>query len=158
MGQATGDLQAIWSMTTAHPGHVPIHHFQQEFQMKSNRAITIMLAAFFVCGQAYAQSKIQCHLADDGSYHAALIWQNTLGTERANEICRNHAHAIGLGVSTQHADASQARQTEVKSEVRLRVQESRFDAQTIERARQSVLADVPSPTANAEAAGYAAMW
>ena len=37
---------------------------------------------------AMAQSKIQCVQGAQGEVQAALIWQNTLGAHRANEICR----------------------------------------------------------------------
>lgn len=37
---------------------------------------------------ALAQSKIQCVQGAQGEVQAALIWQNTLGAQRANDICR----------------------------------------------------------------------
>lgn len=57
-----------------------------------------------------AQSKIECVLAADGQYQAALIWQNTLGVERANSICRMNAPAPVQVVvpATQAPEASAA--------------------------------------------------
>ncbi|WP_234265130.1 hypothetical protein [Hydrogenophaga sp. NFH-34] len=63
---------------------------------KSMFAIAAVVAAF----SASAQSSIECRPADDGSYQAALIWQNTLGAERANAICQRYSMNLGLAKKT----------------------------------------------------------
>jgi hypothetical protein len=40
-------------------------------------------------GLSSAQTKLECHIDESGRPTAALIWQNTLGAQRANEICQN---------------------------------------------------------------------
>lgn len=40
---------------------------------------------------AMAQTKVQCQIDANGYVSAALIWQNTLGIEKANSICRSHS-------------------------------------------------------------------
>ena len=74
------------------------------------KLITISLMTFAVMGAAHAQSSIECNRANDGSFKAALIWQNTLGVERANMICQRHGlsmiqpkdQVMPSGVTYQH--------------------------------------------------------
>lgn len=45
-------------------------------------------APVLITGTAWATSQtIQCHIDDKGRPAAALVWQNTLGVERANRLC-----------------------------------------------------------------------
>lgn len=51
-----------------------------------------------------AQSSIQCTVGPGGKMEAALVWRNTLGTERANALCQSASvarGAPGLGHSMQ---------------------------------------------------------
>jgi hypothetical protein len=115
-----------------------------------------------------AQSKIQCVQGSDGQYQAALIWQNTLGIERANSICRMYAPAPS------HA----ASQEPVVREASQVVSGSRFDSSVYQKAAQRsadstpmgrIAATVdPTPTKQAvnddrpakdqKAADYVQMW
>lgn len=49
---------------------------------------TSLLLAAVAAGPVMAQSKIQCSMGPNGVLEAALVWQNTLGSERANALCR----------------------------------------------------------------------
>lgn len=46
-------------------------------------------AIFLSCAPGFAQSSVQCSIDRDGKLSAALVWQNTLGVERANTLCRS---------------------------------------------------------------------
>lgn len=49
---------------------------------------TVFAIFLLSCAQfANAQSKVQCIRGADGKLQAALVWQNTLGVQRANMIC-----------------------------------------------------------------------
>lgn len=91
--------------------------------MKRIYLVALAAVAPTVC---MAQSKIQCVQGADGQYQAALIWQNTLGVERANAICRMNApvpvHAVH---STNELKADAATVTG-----------SRFDSAVYEKAGQ----------------------
>lgn len=63
--------------------------------MKATK-VSILLAGILACGAATAQSSIECRPGPDGKFQAALIWQNTLGVERANTICQQHVIRLGL--------------------------------------------------------------
>lgn len=57
-------------------------------QIKSSRYIFTLLIMAAASGSTYAQSSIQCTIGPNGTLEAALVWRNTLGTDRANAICR----------------------------------------------------------------------
>ena len=42
----------------------------------------------------FAKSQIECQPTHDGRYVAPLIWQNTLGVKRANEICASSSRGV----------------------------------------------------------------
>lgn len=58
--------------------------------MKKNR-IFIATALIAACTTGFTQTSVQCTVGADGRLAAALVWQNTLGIERANALC-NSAH------------------------------------------------------------------
>ena len=62
-------------------------------QIKSSRYLFTLLAMAAASGGTYAQSNIQCIVGPNGALEAALVWRNTLGTDRANAICRAGAPA-----------------------------------------------------------------
>ena len=70
--------------------------------MQGIRLILGAAAAAAVLGAtpAMAQSSVQCVMGADGTLEAALVWRNTLGTERANALCRTaspaKAHATAI--------------------------------------------------------------
>lgn len=73
---------------------------------KIQASIAVALA-LTINGQIFAQTRVQCHIDDTGSVSAALIWQNTLGAERANGICRA---SISEGVRAQETRPDQSPQ------------------------------------------------
>lgn len=91
--------------------------------MKRIYLVALAAVAPTVC---MAQSKIQCVQGADGQYQAALIWQNTLGVERANAICRMNAP---VPVQAVHATSEQ------KADVAT-ISGSRFDSAVYEKAGQ----------------------
>ena len=56
--------------------------------VRTHLAATAVFIGFFFAGPALAQSKIQCEVTESGAVVAPLVWQNTLGVERANSICQ----------------------------------------------------------------------
>lgn len=58
--------------------------------------ILVLAALVAAVSSASAQSSVECRVGPGGEYQAALVWQNTLGVERANAICRHHALTLGL--------------------------------------------------------------
>jgi len=65
--------------------------------MKTNKYLSVMgaVGAMFLAttGAAHAQTKMQCQIDHTGVVTAPLIWQNTLGVEKANSICRSYVSA-----------------------------------------------------------------
>lgn len=53
-----------------------------------SKAVAISAVAIAGTGAAHAQSSVQCTLGPNGQLEAVLVWRNTLGTERANALCR----------------------------------------------------------------------
>ncbi|SER34558.1 hypothetical protein [Giesbergeria anulus] len=53
-----------------------------------SKAVVISAIAIVGTGAAHAQSSVQCTLGPNGQLEAALVWRNTLGTERADALCR----------------------------------------------------------------------
>ena len=53
-----------------------------------SKAVAISAVAIAGTGAAHAQSSVQCTLGPNGQLQAALVWRNTLGTERADALCR----------------------------------------------------------------------
>ena len=53
-----------------------------------SKAFAISAVALAGTGAAHAQSSVQCTLGPNGQLQAALVWRNTLGTERADALCR----------------------------------------------------------------------
>jgi len=48
------------------------------------------LSILALAANAHASTQtIQCHISDSGQPTAALVWQNTLGAERANRLCQD---------------------------------------------------------------------
>jgi hypothetical protein len=83
------------------------------------KLIALMIAASVLPSVTLAQSRIQCVQGPDGEYVAALIWQNTLGVERANMICKMSFPAVKIDPQPSIAQTERG---------------SRFDRQTYERA------------------------
>ncbi|MBX9936124.1 MAG: hypothetical protein K2Y10_05985 [Burkholderiaceae bacterium] len=53
-----------------------------------SKVVVISAVAIAGTGAAHAQSSVQCTLGPNGQLEAALVWRNTLGTERADALCR----------------------------------------------------------------------
>ena len=53
---------------------------------------------------SFAQSSVQCSVGPDGKLNAALVWQNTLGVERANALCKSEQTPK---ITQSHRDQSQ---------------------------------------------------
>lgn len=53
-----------------------------------SKAAVVSAVAIAGVGAAHAQSSVQCTLGPNGQLEAALVWRNTLGTERADALCR----------------------------------------------------------------------
>jgi hypothetical protein len=63
--------------------------FKGNRSMKHTALIAAIAAVLVVPATATAQTTIQCHIDEMGRPTAALIWQNTLGAQRANAICQS---------------------------------------------------------------------
>lgn len=59
-----------------------------------SKAVAISVVAIAGTGAAHAQSSVQCTLGPNGQLEAALVWRNTLGTERANALCRTASASV----------------------------------------------------------------
>lgn len=65
--------------------------FTMRKTLRTNLAATTVFIGCIFAGSAAAQSKIQCQVTESGDVVAPLVWQNTLGAERANSICQQTA-------------------------------------------------------------------
>lgn len=102
-------------------------------------AIAAILSTF----AASAQSSIECRPDEGGTYRAALIWQNTLGTARADAICQQHSVSMGLTKRSEPARLNQEVMSPVAVERSMNdgaryanrnERKSRFEPAVVERA------------------------
>lgn len=59
-----------------------------------SKVSVISIIAIVGNGATYAQSTVQCTLGPTGQLQAALVWRNTLGTERADALCRTASMSV----------------------------------------------------------------